>query len=265
MRVASTTAMKLDSRYVEKPWGRSVLPAMFEPAGGRRIGEVWFIGDSGLPLLAKYLFTNENLSVQVHPDDGQAASRGLARGKSECWYIVDSEPGARIGLGLRRAVSAEELRAAALDGSIIDLLDWRPVAAGDFYYVPAGTIHAIGGGISLLEFQQNSDITYRLYDYGRSRELHLDDAVAVARRSSYDESLARRLGKGEKTVLVQGPPFTLILDDADALTDRQRWILPLEGTVGSGPETAVAGECLLLQPGDVLEADNARLLVGAAS
>jgi mannose-6-phosphate isomerase len=93
---------------------------------------------------------------------------------------LHAEPDARIGLGLTRQVSREALRAAALDGSIETLLDWRPVTPGELLYSPAGTIHAIGGGISLIEIQQNLDLTYRLYDYGRPRELHLDEGIAVA-------------------------------------------------------------------------------------
>jgi mannose-6-phosphate isomerase len=173
--------MKLDRRYVEKPWGRTQLPAIFDAPTGKRIGEIWFTADGEQPLLVKYLFTSERLSIQVHPDDEQARARGLTQGKSECWYILDAEPGATLGLGLKSAISAADLRSAALDGSIEQQMNWRPVRAGDFFMVPPGTIHAIGGGISLLEFQQNSDVTYRLYDYGRPRELHLEDPVSVAR------------------------------------------------------------------------------------
>ena len=100
---------------------------MFDPPAGERIGEVWFTDGADLPLLAKYIFTSEKLSVQVHPNDEQARARGLARGKSECWYILEAEPGATLGLGLTRAIDSEELRAAALDGSIEQLMDWRPV------------------------------------------------------------------------------------------------------------------------------------------
>src|SRR3954469_1829339 len=110
--------MKLRARQVEKPWGREALPPPFGDTGGRRIGEIWFEGPGDLPLLAKYIFTSEALSVQVHPDDDAARARGLRSGKSECWYIIDAEPGATLGLGLTRDVSKEELRAAALDGSI---------------------------------------------------------------------------------------------------------------------------------------------------
>ncbi len=180
--------MKLQRQYVEKPWGRTELPPMFDAPKDQRIGEVWFTGGADLPLLAKYIFTSERLSVQVHPDDEQARARGLPHGKTECWYILEADPGSTLGLGLKREVSAEELRSAALDGSIEGLLDWRTVQPGDFFLVPPGTIHAIGGGLSLIEFQQNADVTYRLYDYGRPRELHLDDAVDVACRAPYRES-----------------------------------------------------------------------------
>lgn len=255
--------MKLDATYVEKPWGRTKLPKALRSADGAKIGEVWFAGDEGLPLLVKYLFTTERLSVQVHPDDVQARIRGLPRGKSECWYVLEADPDATIGLGLRREVSADELRSAALDGSILDLIAWRPVRRGDFFYVPAGTIHVIGGGISLLEFQQNSGVTYRLYDYGRPRELHLEDGVTVSRLGGYDEQFHRKVDPDEDSVLVEGPLFTVIHTHSDRLTDRQRWVLPLEGRVQSDGDAALPGECLLLEAGEQLDANRARLLIGA--
>ena len=256
--------MKLERRYVEKPWGRTDLPPIFDPPDGKRIGEVWFTAAGDQPLLVKYLFTSERLSIQVHPDDEQAHERGLERGKSECWYILDAEPGATLGLGLKRSVSADELRSAALDGSIEELMDWRPVRAGDFFMVPAGTIHAVGAGISLLEFQQNSDVTYRLYDYGRPRELHLDDGIAVARRDLYPGSLAQHLAAGERRTLVDGPEFALVYGDPDALSDRHRWVIPLDAEARQGGERAAAGECLLVEAGERIEADG-RLLIGATA
>ena len=256
--------MKLERRYVEKPWGRDRLPPMFNAPTGKRIGEVWFEGASDLPLLAKYIFTSERLSIQVHPNDEQARSRGLAGGKTECWTILEADPGATIGLGAKRPLSAEELREASLDGSIEKLIDWRPVRAGDFYFVPGGTVHAIGAGVSLFEFQQNEDVTYRLYDYGRPRELHLDDAVSVANPAPYDGTLAQRL-EGEEQVLVDGPHFTLVHTHRDALQGRQRWVAPLSGTVRSGLEVAVPGECLLLGPDYQLHCEDARVLIGAKS
>lgn len=256
--------MKLERHYVEKPWGRTELPAMFDAPAGKRIGEVWFSTSGDKPLLVKYLFTSERLSIQVHPDDEQAHARGLPRGKSECWYILDAEPGAILGLGLKREMPKDELLSAALDGSIEELIDWRSVHPGDFFMVPPGTIHAIGGGISLLEFQQNSDITYRLYDYGRPRELHLDDAIAVARREPYPDSLARHLSAGEQRSLVEGPQFVLTSTDEDAFADRERWVIPLEGNVRTDDETAGEGDCLLLQPGERISRAG-RMLIGATA
>jgi mannose-6-phosphate isomerase len=256
--------MKLGRRYVEKPWGRTRLPPMFDAPAGKRIGEVWFTDGAELPLLAKYIFTSERLSIQVHPNDEQARQRGLAQGKSECWYILDAEPGSTLGLGVKREADKEELRAAALDGSIEQLIDWRPVAAGDFIFVPSGTIHAIGAGISLLEFQQNADVTYRLYDYGRPRELHLDDAVAVANAAPFPEHLVQHLASTDSRTLVDGPHFELVLTNADALEGRERWVIPLEGEVLTGDSNAGAGDCLLLQPEERIEASaDARILVGA--
>jgi mannose-6-phosphate isomerase len=254
--------MKLEQRQVEKPWGRTQLPPPFGDTGGRRVGEIRFEGPGDLPLLAKYIFTSDRLSVQVHPDDSAARARGLPRGKSECWYILDAEPGAVLGLGLKRETTRETLRAAAEDGSIEALMDWVPVAAGDFYFVPAGTVHAIGAGIALLEFQQASDVTYRLYDYGRPRALHLDDGVAVALTGPY----ARRPAPASP-LLVEGPPFTLLraTGSTDLLQDRRRWVLPVEGKARCGDEEAGSGECLVVEPGVPLALDpGAIAFVGAS-
>jgi mannose-6-phosphate isomerase len=238
--------MKLETRRVEKPWGRTALPRPFGDTGGRRIGEIWFEGPAALPLLAKYIFTSEKLSVQVHPHDAEAQVRGLARGKSECWYILDADPGATLGLGLKQPTTREALRAAAEDGTIEALMTWVPVAAGDFFFVPAGTVHAIGAGIALLEFQQASDVTYRLYDYGRPRELHVEEGVAVATCAPY----APRPAPGPP-LLVEGPPFTLLraTQEPVPLEDRRRWVLPVAGEAVAGEESAGPGECLLVEAG----------------
>jgi mannose-6-phosphate isomerase len=254
--------MKLERRLVEKPWGRTALPAGFGDAGGERIGEVWFTGPDDLPLLAKYIFTSERLSIQNHPPD-----HGGMRGKEECWFVLDAEPDATIGLGWKRPVSAAELRSAALDGSIVELIDWKPVKAGDFIYVPAGTVHAIGGGVSLLEFQQNTDVTYRLYDYGRSRELHLDEAIAVAKLEPYADPRATSVTLGPSLVLVDGPHFALahaVGDSrADVFGDRRRWVLPIDGPVTGAGDRAEPGECLLLLPGEPISAIAGRAIIGA--
>jgi mannose-6-phosphate isomerase len=262
-------ATKLPTQMIEKPWGSDRLPAIFGGVTDRRIGEIWFSAADDQPLLAKYIFTSERLSIQVHPDDSQAAARGLPRGKTECWLILDAEPGARIGLGLSRNATAEELRSAALDGSIEHLMEWRPVRPGDFLYVPAGTVHAIGAGISLLEFQQNADATFRLYDYGRPRELHLDDGIAVSRPEPYPRALAQHVEESETRVLVDGPCFSLVHVAADGrpndyAIERERWVLPLAGVVSAGEVSAGPGECLLLRAGERLDDCQARLVIGAA-
>jgi len=203
--------MILPTISVEKPWGKDRLPAPFSAPAGQRIGEIWFEPPAALDqLLVKYIFTSEKLSIQVHPDDDQAEAAGLGRqGKSECWYVIDADEGARLGIGFDGSCDAAALRASALDGSIEDMLVWHAVKAGDFFYIPANTVHAIGAGVSLIEVQQNSDVTYRLYDYGRPRELHLDAAVAVARRGPYNMELFRHVPPHGTQRLVDGPFFVL--------------------------------------------------------
>ncbi|WP_246167132.1 class I mannose-6-phosphate isomerase [Sphingomonas piscis] len=233
---------------------------------GEKIGEVWFVSPQPLPLLVKYLFTSERLSVQVHPNDAQARSSGFAGGKTECWYILDAEPNAQIGLGLTTQLSPEELQQAAQDGSIEQLVHWRPVKAGEFLYVPPGTIHAIGAGITLLEFQQNQDVTYRLYDYGRPRELHIREAANVANAMPYPPELSRHVNPGSSALLVQGEHFKFAHARADSINnyflEQRRWVVPLEGEVRSGDHSAKPGDCLVAAAGEPLHA-RGRFLIGA--
>src|SRR3546814_5009861 len=119
-------------------------------------------------LLVKYLFTNENLSIQVHPDDEGAKARGYPRGKDEAWVVLEADPGATIAIGTRRVMTREELREAALNGTIEAVMFWKSVKAGDVFYSPAGTVHAIGEGLPLVEIQQNVDLTYRLWEDRKS-------------------------------------------------------------------------------------------------
>jgi mannose-6-phosphate isomerase len=260
----------LETRSVEKPWGRDTLPPPFTAPAGKRIGEIWFVPPAEFDqLLVKYIFTSEKLSVQVHPSDAQAAAgRPGDHGKEECWLVIDAEPGARLGLGLTRRLNRGELRAAALDGSIEHLLDWRPVSAGDFFRILPGTVHAIGPGVTLVEIQQNSDTTYRLYDYGRPRELHLDLAVAVARGEPYDAAHHRKLGAHGGGTLVDGPHFRVDLIDrtpGEELADvyaEGLLVIPLIDEVRIARETVRAGRCALARrPADVALGEGARCLL----
>lgn len=273
--------MRFDEQFHEKPWGRQILPSPFgqmKAAAGlaaAKIGEIWFQRADGdpLPLLVKYLFTSERLSVQVHPDEDDARARGAAMGKNECWYILDAEPGAMIGLGTKEPISKAELRAAALDGSIEQMMNWKAVKAGEFYSVPAGTLHVIGAGISLIEFQQNSDITYRLYDYGRPRELHLDDGVAVANMDCPPAEMVVVDHAAAEQQLAFFPQFEVIfsgavMDASNSRADRARWVVPLSGRIRcDGKHTVGAGGCLYLAPGAHLDdaSQDARALIGIAN
>ena len=175
--MSGSKPVRLPARFLEKIWGTTDLSPWY-PSSAQKIGEVWFEAD--LPLLVKFVFTSDRLSVQVHPGDDFAKTHENSRGKTEMWYVLRADPGARIAAGFRQSISRERLRESALNGEIEDLLQWVDVKAGDAFYVPAGTVHAIGGGLALCEIQQHSDITYRLYDYGRPRELHLEKAIQVA-------------------------------------------------------------------------------------
>lgn len=257
------TATRLSTRRVGKVWGRHDLwPGFENPApDAEPIGEVWFEdprpGRGDPDLLIKYLFTAEKLSVQVHPDDHMARAMGRPRGKDEAWVVLAAEPHATIGIGLRRVLTPDELRAAALDGSIEQLLDWRTVVPGDVYYSPSGTIHAIGPGVTLVEIQQNCDTTFRLYDYGRPRELHLEESIAAAHPAPYvAPHVARELAPG-RTLLCDGPKFVLerwtgeqeltLLADAAPV-----WAVPLSGRTLAGEEAMTAGGAWLIEDGDAL-------------
>lgn len=257
-------ATLLATHRVEKPWGRHRLwPGFADPSpDGEPIGEIWFQtpGNSAPELLIKYLFTSERLSVQVHPDDAQAQAVGLPRGKDECWLILAAEPDSTIALGTKTPTTREALKAAALDGSIEQLLDWKPVKAGDFFYSASGTVHAIGAGITLVEIQQNSETTYRLYDYGRPRELHLEEGIAVSDPVPYvPHPMPGAIGEA-RTRLVEGPKFVVerwgaghrivTLDDGV-----NGWLIVLAGSGIAGGVTFKAGECLILESETALSAD----------
>jgi mannose-6-phosphate isomerase len=253
---------RLETKRVEKPWGRHDLWMGFEdvPEGSSQVGEVWFqapqgIGQDEPELLVKYLFTSDKLSVQVHPDDAHARARGYERGKSEAWHILFAAPHATIAIGTLKPMSKDELCAAAKTGLIVDLLDWKSVQADQFWYSPAGTVHAIGPGLVLVEIQQNIDLTYRLYDYGSDRELQLEDAVAVCDPVPYvtpfeprDLEPGRRLLAAEDAFVVERWSG-LRSGTLDASAKRPIWLVPLKG------EGTVDGE--VIRPGGVWLADGA--------
>ena len=232
--------VRLSVRLVERVWGRTNLAPWYDEAA-QPIGEAWFTSPQQLPLLVKLIFTSERLSVQVHPDDGEDGPRG----KTEMWHILEAEPGATIALGFREPISRERLRESAQTGEIEALLNWVPVKAGETYFTPAHTVHAIGAGIVLCEIQQNSDITYRLWDYGRPRELHLEKAVPVCDLGVHPGAIppdeAVRC-KHFVTELVEVGAEQQLTPDAHTC---QLWIcIAGEATIGS--ETAHAGEVWLL-------------------
>ncbi len=171
---------RLESRFLDKIWGTTDLAPWFS-SDGRKIGEVWFEDPRDpLPILFKFIFTSEKLSVQVHPGDAYARAKDNLPGKTEMWYVLRAEPGASLAAGFKEPLTRERLRESALSGEIEQMLEWIPVQPGDTLFIPTGTVHAIGAGIALCEIQQMSDTTYRLYDYGRPRPLHLDRSLDVS-------------------------------------------------------------------------------------
>jgi len=227
--------IRLEPIFRERVWGKnSLLPYFAHTADMPKppIGEVWFtykdnrtslgkpLGELLLanpeilgtaadpkhpgvcPLLVKLLFTTERLSVQVHPDDTYAAKHHDCLGKTEAWYVMDSQPPGEVAVGFTKTLTTEKLKESALSGEIEALLDWRKVSKGDVVFTPAGTVHAIGAGLTVCEIQENSDITYRLYDYGRPRELHLDHGTTVSHLGPHThQPETRALAPGREELL----------------------------------------------------------------
>ncbi len=241
--------MKMGARFVAKPWGQLNVRGR---SPDERIGEICFEHPAAadLPVLIKYLYTSERLSIQVHPNNHQARSAGHLSGKDEMWIVLDAEPGATIGLGLKREAGSDELRESIADGSIVELVDWRPVARGDVIYNPAGTVHAAGAGLVLLEVQQAIDLTYRLYDYGRPRELHLAEGLAVAVGKPHHHPRDCSIAGGGSRLLTDGPYFGAAWCVGDLLPaipagagDYQ--LVVVEGQASVGGVAVSAGECFL--------------------
>lgn len=225
--------------FRERIWGVSDLSKWFPDVHDGPVGEAWFTASEnrtalgprlgellaaqpqllgtgcnplhpGLcPLLLKLLFTTSRLSVQVHPKDDYAHRHHQSLGKTEAWFVIDAEPGAEVALGFKEEISPARLRDSAVSGEIEELLDWKPVQPGDVIFVPAGTVHAIGAGLTICEIQQNSDITYRLYDYGRPRELHLEHGCAVSDLGPYLHHSSRKELEAGRTHLVESSYFQI--------------------------------------------------------
>ncbi len=235
------------TKVVKEPIGESWLTwednrVANGPLAGRTLGELSkqyrrdLVGqavrrDDRFPLLVKFLFPGAKLSVQVHPDDEEARKAGQPCGKTECWYALAAKPGAQVALGLKRGTTLEEFERAIADKRAEELLNWVDVNQGDMLYVAAGTVHTIGGGMILLETQQTSDVTYRLYDYGRPRELHIAAGLAATRLHTNAGKVVRR-ASDPPDVLVRSPYFQV---------ERVRLGEPLHG-VGSpaSPQILVA-------------------------
>jgi mannose-6-phosphate isomerase len=257
----SLAPFRLAPWFSERIWGKPNLKPWYESTGtDELVGEAWLSGpdctiDSGalagktlkevfpeFPLLVKMLFPNDKLSVQVHPDDAQAQAMGQARGKTECWYVLEAEPGAAVACGLKDGVTAEMVRASAVDGTMESLLEMIPVKVGDMVFVDAGTVHAIGPGVVLLETQQTCDVTYRMFDYGRPRELHLEAGLGVMRTKTSAGKIAPKEMDG----------FTRLIEQKYFVVDRfdledGEVLVPM---AGKGCLVAIAGEGVVIAPGE---------------
>jgi len=228
----------IEPRFVARVWGYNDLRPWFDRVADREpIGEVWLTGDdcrigtgahkgetlaalfrnesaallgpaptntgspTSSPLLIKLIFAREKLSVQVHPDDTLAQKYGQPNGKTECWLALAAEPGAQVAAGLKPGVTIDQVKSGIANGTLEQSLNLLPIAQGDMIFVDAGTVHAIWPGSILLETQQNSDITYRMYDYGRPRELHIEKSLEATRLVTRAGKIAPRPLR-DRTVLI---------------------------------------------------------------
>ena len=234
--------------FSERVWGKKSLAPWFASTGTEElVGEAWLTGpqsivetgphagerldavvaaegaavlgegsvEAAFPLLVKMLFPADKLSVQVHPDDAQAQAIGEPRGKTECWYVLEAEPGAAVALGLKAGVTLDAVRSAIGDGTLEDKLEQVPVQVGDMLFVDAGTVHAIGPGVVLLETQQTSDRTYRMFDYGRPRELHVEQGIGVTKVTTRARKVAPHAMQGF-TRLIEEMYFSVDLFDVSS-------------------------------------------------
>ncbi|HEU5335787.1 MAG TPA: type I phosphomannose isomerase catalytic subunit [Terriglobales bacterium] len=233
--------------FSPRPWGATDLSPIY--AGRKfaeKIGEAWLTGDEckvangplagqrladlaerfgrdlvgdsarepkRFPLLLKFLFPHDKLSVQVHPDDACAQRVGQPWGKTECWYVLHAEKGAQVALGLKSGTTREQLRQAIQETRAEELLNWIDIHAGEMIYVAGGTVHAIAAGSILVETQQSSDTTYRLYDYGRPRPLHLEQGLQAVKERTGSGKVRHAAGNGhggqDSQELIAAPFFVV--------------------------------------------------------
>lgn len=249
--------LKLNAIKSEKIWGYELWIASTHPNGCQKDFESFVGGD--YPLLVKVIQANDVLSVQVHPDDELAAKYEGCRGKTECWYILSAEKDARLIYGMKDSYSADELKKAIADNKLEDYMKSVVVERGDFAYIPAGTVHAIGGGLRLLEVQQSSDITYRLYDWGRGRECHVEKGISCIKNLE-----TQKLVKFPGTF--RCPYFTLeefsvdgkwsgtssAADSSNRPADRVLYFV-IEGNGTINGKSAVEEEIFAFAPGEKIE------------
>jgi mannose-6-phosphate isomerase len=255
------------TRAVPKPWGvADPRPWNRVAKDGMSTGEIWYERASKQTaqssLLLKLLFTSQPLSVQVHPDDAYARSMGLPNGKTEAWYVLSAAPHAKVALGLKQSITAQQLRQTIADGSIAELVVWQAVAAGDVIFVPAGTIHAIGTDLVIAEIQQRSDATFRMYDHGRQRDLHIERAIAVAETGPAEAQVQPNRLTDERTLLLSNQAFVFeriefapgAAWDLDA--QRETWLLVVGGSASAGAFGLSTGDAIFA------EADRVALRAG---
>jgi len=246
------------ARTLPKPWGvEDLRPWSNVRHDGDAVGEIWYERPDNaavIPaLLLKLLFTSQPLSIQVHPDDAFARAMGLANGKTEAWYVLTAAPDAKVALGLNRRLTPQQLREAIDDSSISDLIVWHAVSANDVIFVPAGTIHAIGAGLVIAELQQRSDTTFRLFDPGRHRELHIENAIVVADTGPADFQVRPNQLTSERRLLVSSPYFVFERIDLAANSswcleaEPETWLLVLGGGAIAESFDVATGDALFAQ------------------
>ena len=246
------------AHFLPKPWGvMDLRPWSNASQGGNSIGEIWYERSNPVAaapsLLLKLLFTSQPLSIQVHPDDAYARSMGLPNGKAEAWYVLSATPEAKVALGLKRRLTSQQLRHAIDDGSISELVAWQGVCAGDAIFVPTGTIHAIGAGVVIAEIQQRSDVTFRLFDHGRERELHIENAIAVADPGPLDSRAEPAQLSDTRRLLTSNSHFTFErIDLAPKSTwwleaKEETWLLVVGGHARAGALDLAAGDAVFAQ------------------